>query len=372
MLKIIDRNISLNPYESCPCGSDKKFKFCCFKKAKQFLREENTYRTFNDSRLQNLLKTNWRETDFKICFAENDDCKGNIKSAHSIQNNRILNRISEEGHVYNIEASVINSSVKPKFNKISKNKASTFFGFCDYHDTEIFKPIEQNTYENTEQQNFLLAYRAFFVAYHKVIRKMSILRNAFKKYPSSLLDPQAIIMYRTAQLDMKDDELECELLKNNFNNQNFSTIESFVYVLNYEINFAVSSYFTISKDMRNNTLHDIYNLDEDIVIPGVFINVFPVEGKTNIVISYNKYIDNNYKVLFAQLRDSTEEELLDYLSYTIFNCTEDLYFRPSSIEALNEHQKNSMIESYTSFLSPFNEMALIINGMHFEFNLFKL
>lgn len=371
-MKVFDKNTGLYPYEICPCGSNKKFKFCCFKKAKQCLKKDRMKLKYNDSRLQNMLQSNWRETDFKICFAGNDDCKGNIKSAHSIQNNRILNRISESGHVYNIEASVINSNLQPEFKKISKNKASTFFGFCDYHDTEIFKAIELNTYEGTEQQNFLFAYRAFFVAYHKVIRKMSVLRNSFKKYPSSLLDPQSIIMYRTAQLDIKDDELEYGLLQNMFIKQDYSEIKSFVYVLKYEVNFAVSSYFSISKDMSNNVLHNIYDLDESIIIPGVFINVFPVEGKTNIIISYNKNIESNYSRLFKQMKDATEEEFLNYLSYIIFNFTEDFYFRPSSIEALNENQKDSMIESYTSFLSPFKEMALKIDGLHFEFNLFKL
>ena len=97
-MQIKDKSFELDPYEDCPCGSSKKFKFCCYAKARETNRKQNS-RPYNysDDRLKNMAHSLWKDTDFKYCFANDDQCRGKIKSAHSIQNNRVLNRISEEG-----------------------------------------------------------------------------------------------------------------------------------------------------------------------------------------------------------------------------------------------------------------------------------
>lgn len=314
----------------------------------------------------------WRDTDFKYCFANDDQCRGKIKSAHSIQNNRVLSRISEDGHVYTIDFTVENSRGTPEFKKISRNKASTFFGFCDYHDTEIFKPIEVSSYHNTEEQNFLFAYRGFCIGYHKVFRKMKILRNHFKKFPDSLLEPESISEYRIAQLDIRDGEMEFNNFTNDLRNKKYGGLETFTYTMDYEVNFAVSSCFAVSKDMNMNSIQNISDLNKDIMIPRLFVNFFPIEEKTVIILSYYKNTQSPYGVLFEQLRNSSECDLLHYLNYIVFNGTEDVYYRPSSIQTLNSKTKQSMLESYTSYLNPFYEFDLLRRNMHFQFNLFEI
>lgn len=127
-----------------------------------------------DARIEHKLSQSWKETNFEECLFNNENCKGRIKVAHSVQNNRILNRISEAGHLYTIEGRVNRGSFKPDFKKISKNKASTFTGFCDYHDNVIFKPIETGLYEDNKEQNFLFSYRSFCIAYHKIVRRIDL------------------------------------------------------------------------------------------------------------------------------------------------------------------------------------------------------
>ena len=106
----------------------KKFKFCCFEKARSAQkRSEPHSHNYTDGRLKNMLMNFWGDTDFRHYFISDDKCKGEIKSAHSIQNNRILNRISEDGHIYTIEATINHSEIEPEFKKISRNKANTFF-----------------------------------------------------------------------------------------------------------------------------------------------------------------------------------------------------------------------------------------------------
>jgi len=99
------------------------------------------------------------------------DASGNIISsaAHSIQNNGVLSQIAEDGHVFGY--AVEEGEFKTK--KFGKNSASIFWGFCNTHDA-IFRPIETVPYVQTEEQNFLFAYRGFVVAMHKKIEVSKI------------------------------------------------------------------------------------------------------------------------------------------------------------------------------------------------------
>lgn len=85
------KNLKIEAYELCPCGSGKKFKFCCYKKAKTFDMESlKKYQHYSDSRLNHEIQKYWEDTDFSTCFGfDQENCRGTIKSAHSIQNNEV-------------------------------------------------------------------------------------------------------------------------------------------------------------------------------------------------------------------------------------------------------------------------------------------
>lgn len=42
--------------------------------------------------------------------------------------------------------------------KEGRKIATTFFGFCDYHDTVIFRDIEDINFQKTDKQIFLFTY----------------------------------------------------------------------------------------------------------------------------------------------------------------------------------------------------------------------
>ena len=119
------------PYEDCPCESGKKYKFCCYAKSKN---EKNVdIRGYSAKRFTAEGKKQFRDTDFKLCFGFNkSECSNDVIGAHSIQNNGVLNTISENNHVYVLQSEIGQNSMLPQldFVKIGKNKASTFLGFC--------------------------------------------------------------------------------------------------------------------------------------------------------------------------------------------------------------------------------------------------
>ena len=86
-----------------------------------------------------------------------------IIKAHSIQRNRLLSAIADNGHVYKISANIA-SMKKNKgrltYEKCGINKVSTFLGFCKRHDNELFEPIDNFPLIPTDQQVLLYSYRS--------------------------------------------------------------------------------------------------------------------------------------------------------------------------------------------------------------------
>ena len=88
----------------------------------------------------------------KCLHPKREECSEKIIKAHSIQNNRILNFISENGKVI---------SMRDKFSPIGRGVATTFSGFCSKHDNQLFVDIEDIPYlTGNMKQNFLFSYRA--------------------------------------------------------------------------------------------------------------------------------------------------------------------------------------------------------------------
>lgn len=85
-----------------------------------------------------------------------------IISAHSIQNKGQLNLIAEDGHVYRLNSDISNlkkTNGKPRPMRVGVKKASTFVGFCKYHDNELFEPIDNFPLAPNKLQVALYAYR---------------------------------------------------------------------------------------------------------------------------------------------------------------------------------------------------------------------
>ena len=95
--------------------------------------------------------------------ASPDTCGTRIIRAHTIQRKGGLAQITENGHVISVKAGFEDifkneGQVIPR--QISARDASTFTGFCDRHDNEMFKPVEAGRPILNEETIFLLSFRA--------------------------------------------------------------------------------------------------------------------------------------------------------------------------------------------------------------------
>src|SRR5690606_27172758 len=145
--------MKLGRNDPCWCKSGRKYKYCHLDRDSQ-----------KRITIQDAIREKKKASE-KICYHPEADLSicNHIIKAHSIQKASILQKISRNQHVYSFSSEMgdlIKSGgvLKPKL--IGINNASTFTGFCNYHDTETFKPIETNTIEIINEHIFLISYRS--------------------------------------------------------------------------------------------------------------------------------------------------------------------------------------------------------------------
>ncbi|WP_052350691.1 hypothetical protein [Paenibacillus gorillae] len=132
----------------------------------------------NESRIRKESYNKIRNQSlWKGCFHSDSNCSSEIVKAHSIQNNRILNRISQDGLVlqFNVE---FEDSLVSEMKKEGRKKATTFTGFCGYHDAKLFSPIENFDYQiGNKEQEIIFAYRALAKEFHAKQTCLKITQN---------------------------------------------------------------------------------------------------------------------------------------------------------------------------------------------------
>lgn len=258
----------------------------------------------------------------KICWhplASNQACRLDksgkiiVSAAHSIQNNGVLSKIVEDGHVM---SHALNTGT-PEGSIIGKNYASIFWGFCNTHDA-IFRPIEIEPYSGTDEQHFLFAYRAFVVASHKK-RETSFFMNYGEQSENDIL--------------RNKEKFDSSILSNDY-----SVIETNVIMLPAFYPIAVSSAFSLEFDFKGNPIEHSEERMEYI-----FLTLLPVDKSTYVFISYLKEDRDLYKDLHTQLAD--RNNLKSDLSILISSHVENVYYNPIYYKTFIEEQEEDMQEA---------------------------
>ncbi len=191
MSKKIGRN------DPCWCGSGKKYKQCHLRHRSdgwRLLEREKVLRAAYSS---------------KYCLhpqASEATCREGIASAHSISLGT-LKQLARKGHVYGFKYDDFRSVMRHQGAAVPEligiNKASTFSGLCNHHDNSTFSPIDDAVLAGTNQEVFLIAYRAIC---REVFGKKAFMdansesRKLLDQYPPSRVPALAnmILEYQSA------------------------------------------------------------------------------------------------------------------------------------------------------------------------------
>ena len=125
------------------------------------------------------------------CLEPRWQCKNAPIRAHSIQNSRIIDLIAEKGQVITLGSAYHPTTTPfPDFRVVGRHRATTFEGLCAEHDGEIFRRIDAETLNTSDQEQlFLLAYRAVTCELHTTMAVAYRVQRSYEKAVELGLSP---------------------------------------------------------------------------------------------------------------------------------------------------------------------------------------
>jgi hypothetical protein len=128
-----------------------------------------------DKKVMNELKSliyAQSKKEYNKCLWPKSDCTENCIKAHSIQNGQILDQLASNNHVVMaVPKQNLNTGPEIEFKQVGRKQATTFTGLCQKHDSELFRPIDINEFDvSNQQQKFLIAYISVLRELHTRIK----------------------------------------------------------------------------------------------------------------------------------------------------------------------------------------------------------
>jgi len=302
--------------ELCPCGSGLKYKRCCLDRKDTMSRSSlaNITTEIDEIMKQRVIK--------QCVHPRKEECSERIVRAHSIQNNRILTKLAVQGEVIALrEDSLFFRSGQAVGRKI----ATTFSGFCKYHDMVTFRDIENREFEGDLKQLFLFAYRAFALEYHRKMEQLKVSQIQFAQMPSIAHHEEQLRYYRALQMGISDNSQTKELLDQGLLTEDYNLLNHCVWEIPYEIEFATSTAFGLYYDINGQEIND-YSSDERI--RSLFVSVFPAEQKSFCLFSWLGIDDAYYRAFGEQFSNLDDNDKKKYINNLLPVMTENIVISP--------------------------------------------
>lgn len=289
--------------------------------------------------------------ELKRCLWHGNNCKKKIIHAHSIQNNAILDRLSKDNHVIVLDYELdLDKGPKPGFKFLSKNKATTFTGFCYYHDELIFKPIEKSKIDCENKEHlFLLAYRAVCREFHYKLRAT----NNFQAF----IEKNDILWENDNNYGWKKECLQAMLviyLSESYSMYRYKFFMDKAYANNNFDIFLDNIIITLPLDRLtlavNSSFWPINNMIkyEDRKFPKtIMLNIFPQEDEYRIVFSFNKNHSEIVKEYLGPILTSDGNYQKYLISKLILQNCENFVLSPDYFSTFSESKKKDIIEYFT-------------------------
>jgi hypothetical protein len=349
--------------DPCWCGSGKKFKRC------HWLMQTACRPTRKE--VSNLLQTriSFRK---KYCLhpRSGSECSGDIVRAHSIQKGGGLSRIARNGEVYCFKedlGGLYHSPGRIKPQLVGNRLASTFTGFCGFHDRSAFATIETRPFACEPEQVFLLAYRALcselFHCRHKLEafsdwRKLlvGLPKAEVQTYEQLLHEEQTMVEIRLKNLEEHKRQSDKSMLERDFSDYMFYV------AFTHEIPDILCSALVVPQsDFTGNQME---SLNEDNTFRYCAFSIIGCENGGAVIFSGSK--DKSPSVLqliqsFCRIPDSQSPDAIVRFAFEFSN---NVCISPSWWERLDVPSKERLIDrAQSGHLTERRKDCLIDDGV---------
>lgn len=255
-------------------------------------------------------------SSINICY--HPSCTEKSINSHILQKNGILSTIATDRHIWEPE---INNFKKPQlqFKRTGINQVYSFNCFCDKHDTDLFKKIENDKIDFNDYESCLLF--TLRTLYNEIWRKevnIKMYDCLLKESPENFNNPYFLEHIRQEKLGLGDLKFMETEIWNDLDNGT----ESYVFE-SRKINttgLCLSSFYNYdtTEEMHNYRIKHGKDMER---VAEIFINIFPYENETILLMGYNKKDEQKVKGYFYTFFKESEKKVQRKLTnLMLFQC----------------------------------------------------
>nr|WP_321486088.1 hypothetical protein [uncultured Draconibacterium sp.] len=304
-------------------------------------------------RKQNEIEKFYKDAArIKECFHhQKNECKGKIKQAHSIQKSGKLTILESLVNGNNCVYSFANSKVSydnimEDLIPIGKKEASTFFGFCDYHDSKLFSKIENNNFDNSDEHLFLHSYRSFAHSYH-------LKNEEIKAWNDPNYQQILITTYGKKAVEIKKKQFASlnkhliqrkQILDNSIENNEFDNLNYLVHEFSGIIPFAVSDLITpivsFSGKLMNNSDYD------NLMVSQPIFTLLPEKDHSILIMAAFNF-DTTSTEFIDEINSMPNYKFEKAISSIIIDSCQNTIISPRFWDSLSKKEKRLILNEYS-------------------------
>lgn len=286
-------------------------------------------------------------TGFSRCFFPTiPECSKKAIQAHSIQNRGVLGELAEKGHVVVLRPiQDLENIPRVEFQYVGRNKATTFTGLCNEHDTLLFLPIDSKPFDISSKEHlFLLSYRSVLRELHAQCRTAIMVQNVYTEgiklgYFDEKETDYPMRSATTGILEAWAFHNYSYFWAKAYQAQNLEQIEhQIIRIPNTKAKFAVSSVYQLIDNMKIAENRKISKC--------IAFNVFPYEDGMVAIWSYPNVQSDHFAAHLNEFSQAEGEYRKYILSKLILRYCENFVLAPSFYESMSEHQIESIKNYY--------------------------
>lgn len=332
----------------CWCGSGKKYKYCHL--LKESKNKTQPYEIHKDFQKSLKYKT------CKVPFQLKNQCSRTMTNAHTISKGMNLKYIAnEKNEVYGLDINLHNIDKNNKLANLKLmhiNKASAYYIFCQYHDNELFKVLDDSEFVFTEEQVFLLHYRIISKVIYLKEQQTKLFQEKVGNYDNgkNMLEQKSIKltshMFSDSYSQLNDIQKIKNILDKNLLVKNFNDIKYYSLIIDRIPEVMSAGAFIPDMDFDGNILIDyIDNYTDEY--NAISTSIFKYqENKGIIIFCWNDKVQSNECEIFIKnLNCLPNEEKIQAIGSLLFKLNkESVYISPKWYDSLSMIKKD-LIES---------------------------
>ncbi|MFJ5320548.1 SEC-C metal-binding domain-containing protein [Pectobacterium parvum] len=325
--------------EKCWCGSGKKYKHCHSGRDKQV--------PLSRGDAQRVLSFFSNVSRCSVPERIKHECQTRIVKAHTLSKGNSLKSIAHEGHVLGLKyglSSLERNNGRLILERIGINQASTFTGFCSYHDKELFSCVEDEPFKETKKQCTMLAYRPLMREVYVKEANYKVMKES-RDFDKGLSFPEQLAWVKIANDNIKGAELNIADLdyikvkiEKSIEDQSFGALNHFILHLEHVPNIMACGIHGPITDIFGNEIQEITS-SENKRPAYMVVNLLALEDNGYMIFSWLPE-DGEIIIKFIEsIKKCSFDTLGDKLTNYIFTFFENIFASEVWWETLGEKQK---------------------------------